>query len=785
MELSILASNNLPEGTVLSIRSGTVRRQAPLSSSKAFKFPLPTANPLKFDLFTPLASGHLVTREGQEQYQVNFMEGSMSCEVQVKPSSEPEPAKLPVDEPVKKESAALGAKDFLEKHKILDFVQAALHAIITERPADPYTEMARHLMCGYKAFAEQDQPSQRSPSSQEPVETAAAVPEEEDKASAEQCSDPPASQQRPVETPVAAPKEALETLPDALTDSDAPVEVSVAAPVAAPVAASATASSAAFVVAPGPEKTPAGTPPAETLVASAVAPGPENMAAEPSPALPTTAPVVAPSADNSAVEKPSAEPKDILNHAHALVKGEEAICQSNGLSGQVLERTTTDILLRHSDGTEAWHEVEDVGHCAAVPETTHADSMQAETVLAPIAASGTEHIAAETPAVSMLAFVVASRAENTAAEHVLAESKSILMHANATVNGEEAVCRSSGQCGVVLARTTTDVLLRHSDGTDAWHEVEDVGQRALWAAPHNVGKGESVTLLASGAAKGTVVDRTTTEVLVRMEDGTETWHAVEDMAPQGTVIDRTTTEVLVQMQDGTEAWHAVEDVAQLLPQAHAVKEGDQVIRLSDAQKGTVVCRTTTDVLLRMADGSEKWHGVEKVARGLGVNSATPPRISATQDLESDESWATKLRAASKEECQDTIAGLTANEHQKLKKALDAHTLAAPGTVPEIVSTDGLRVMMKDVLLAATETGELQSSLEGVLSAPAVPTEEDLRAKMMTCIVNANETGQLASLLEMVVAPKDTATDLPLRMATALDAALVSGELAESISKVSA
>merc|ERR1712129_42997 len=156
------------------------------------------------------------------------------------------------------------------------------------------------------------------------------------------------------------------------------------------------------------------------------------------------------------------------------------------------------------------------------------------------------------------------------------------------------------------------------------------------------------------------------------------------------------------------------------------------------------------------------------------------RSTAAQELGNAELWATKLHVASKDELQSTIAGLTADEHRKLGKALGAHESAASGTLPESITTDGLRVMMKDKMLAATETGELQSCLEGVLYAAAAPTDEDLRAKMRACIVNASETGELASVLRLVVAPKDSATNLPVRISTALDAALVSGDLAETV-----
>jgi len=194
MEVSVLTNSGLPEGCILSIRSGTIRRQAPVDSGKAFKFPEPLSNPLKFDLFMPLASGHLVTRPGEEQYKVDFAEGgAMNCELQVKPSDPSSVANVKSGgEELKKDSSAAGAKEFLEQHSILEFVQAVLHTIITERPKDPYMEMARHFMCGYKGTDKRSDPAQV----QKPADVPVAVPKKEE-----------VIVQKPVEAPVAAPRE--------------------------------------------------------------------------------------------------------------------------------------------------------------------------------------------------------------------------------------------------------------------------------------------------------------------------------------------------------------------------------------------------------------------------------------------------------------------------------------------------------------------------------------------------------------------------------------------------
>merc|ERR1719316_1422611 len=119
----------------------------------------------------------------------------MNCELQVKPSVSSSTActKPPAEDlESKKDSSAAGAKEFLEQHAILEFVQAVLHTIITERPKDPYMEMARHFMCGYKGTDKRSDPAQV----QKPADVPVAVPKKEE-----------VIVQKPVEAPVAAPRE--------------------------------------------------------------------------------------------------------------------------------------------------------------------------------------------------------------------------------------------------------------------------------------------------------------------------------------------------------------------------------------------------------------------------------------------------------------------------------------------------------------------------------------------------------------------------------------------------
>jgi len=201
---------------------------------------------------------------------------------------------------------------------------------------------------------------------------------------------------------------------------------------------------------------------------------------------------------------------------------------------------------------------------------------------------------------------------NDAKPRASLKGEEVRTNANASMKGDEVIDRVTGQKGTVLKRTTTDLLLRHPDGTEAWHGVEDIDQPAMLAAAYNVPKGEAVAVLSMGNAQGIVLQRTTTDVQLRMEDGSE-------------------------------AWYAVEDVAQLLPTAYDVQKGDEVVKLSDGARGIVQDRSTTDVLLRMEDGTDQWQGLEDVARASAGPAGLPPP-NASEKVQPATNMATSMTA---------------------------------------------------------------------------------------------------------------------------------------------
>merc|ERR1719491_1505234 len=78
------------------------------------------------------------------------MECKMTCEVEIKGEGEIVAAVAKEEETAAAATTkATDAKDYLEQHHVLQFVQACLQTVIKERPDNPYEAMAMHFTSGY------------------------------------------------------------------------------------------------------------------------------------------------------------------------------------------------------------------------------------------------------------------------------------------------------------------------------------------------------------------------------------------------------------------------------------------------------------------------------------------------------------------------------------------------------------------------------------------------------------------------------------------------------------
>jgi len=150
MEINLLTASNMPEGAIVSMRTGSNVRQAPASSGRSFVFPAQTTDqPLKVQVLKPIGTAYVAFKPGEDQYKVTFpcFEGlEMACEVQVRTSDDG------IVVPKKAAAATTSVKDarnYLESHQVVPFLQASLEALIQERPEDPYAYLGRHFCSGY------------------------------------------------------------------------------------------------------------------------------------------------------------------------------------------------------------------------------------------------------------------------------------------------------------------------------------------------------------------------------------------------------------------------------------------------------------------------------------------------------------------------------------------------------------------------------------------------------------------------------------------------------------
>eukprot|EP00931_Biecheleriopsis_adriatica_P041482 TRINITY_DN23703_c0_g1_i1.p1 TRINITY_DN23703_c0_g1~~TRINITY_DN23703_c0_g1_i1.p1 ORF type:complete len:2979 (-),score=657.34 TRINITY_DN23703_c0_g1_i1:1-8937(-) len=148
MEVVVEKTSGIPEGSILSIRAGNVRRQGTLPADKPVRFAsasLTDASPFKVDVFAPLGSSRVVLKPKPEHYTVNLGTDNgkpMLLDLLVKEigGAEPEP-KL---SPTKKENGT-ATQAYLEQHEIVHFIQNLMTSMLADKPDDPYAYMSKHL----------------------------------------------------------------------------------------------------------------------------------------------------------------------------------------------------------------------------------------------------------------------------------------------------------------------------------------------------------------------------------------------------------------------------------------------------------------------------------------------------------------------------------------------------------------------------------------------------------------------------------------------------------------
>jgi hypothetical protein len=206
MELEIVDSSGVPQESILSITSGGTRRQVKLVSGARARFPdsaltstgkLKDDTTLKVDIHARVGSEKVVVEKDKDMYELVF-DGEMGLKLKMTPVVEEQGSTrkkiadaqaadayigqhdlikmaeendrsdnsgLPEEistaglsqEELEKHNLTIFAKDYIERHKLRQFLQGMFQNIIREKPEDPYGFMQDAL--------EQVQPPQADKSS--------------------------------------------------------------------------------------------------------------------------------------------------------------------------------------------------------------------------------------------------------------------------------------------------------------------------------------------------------------------------------------------------------------------------------------------------------------------------------------------------------------------------------------------------------------------------------------------------------------------------------------------
>jgi len=186
MEVSLLEGRNLPKGSILSVRAGTTRRQAPADPDKlklGFPKGLQVTEPLRIDLLANLGSACVDVTHGLGPYDICFPQENNKYAVvinvkgQVQAADNGQPVEMNPTTPSaggnaandiasglidaqkggdkggasRRHQAAISAREYLDNNKILVWAQTLFHDLIRDEPVDPWSYIEEHLDCGRRA----------------------------------------------------------------------------------------------------------------------------------------------------------------------------------------------------------------------------------------------------------------------------------------------------------------------------------------------------------------------------------------------------------------------------------------------------------------------------------------------------------------------------------------------------------------------------------------------------------------------------------------------------------
>lgn len=164
MEIFVKDVDGISDNSIVSVRCGATRRQAPLATMRKqpLKFRADQAaccEPLKIDVLQHVASAWVVLNPNESQYRVgldseNSKQLAMNLDIRGiagSPSDNECPSATTNARPTSAggnsrfQEAAGSAREYLEAHGLLQYVQSLLHAVIKARPKDPHEFMVKQM----------------------------------------------------------------------------------------------------------------------------------------------------------------------------------------------------------------------------------------------------------------------------------------------------------------------------------------------------------------------------------------------------------------------------------------------------------------------------------------------------------------------------------------------------------------------------------------------------------------------------------------------------------------
>jgi len=231
MEVSVISALNLPQDSIISIRSGETRRQAPFKLNQVFRFPHGSSNPFKVDVFAPLGHHNVNANSLQEgKNSLKLCMNSIELDLKIVKGTNGNTG----DVKNERLNSALQARSYLDEHDLVSSLQLMLQEVIKNKPSDPMDYMIGYLGRNKKssrvpsaAPKEEAPPAPAAPAA-EPEKPAAPAPAEEPKREAEPVPEaaPPAA---PAAAPAAAPKADDSNMLEEELEVEAEVEVEVEA----------------------------------------------------------------------------------------------------------------------------------------------------------------------------------------------------------------------------------------------------------------------------------------------------------------------------------------------------------------------------------------------------------------------------------------------------------------------------------------------------------------------------------------------------------------------------